>query len=153
MTYRCSLHPKCQHSTYGRHLASKSYCILTALQGQCLRGSWSVKPKAYKTYHKFSEIWTTLQIWATVDPSLVVIKGNLWHCISAVSVFPERMGHPQPIELRIIKRCPKLPRIYSSDLPVLSLKVLAAAIDHAWLRQIALRNEMSEAPKDLHHSD
>ena len=33
---------------------------------------------------------------------------------SALSIFSRNMGHPQPIEIGIIKKCPKLPGIYSN---------------------------------------
>ena len=53
------------------------------------------------------------KIWATLDLSLVVIKGNLCHYYSALSVFPENMGYPQPIKFVIVKKRPKLLRVYS----------------------------------------
>ena len=82
-------------------------------------------------YQKFSEILTTLrikdtitivqnnsrEIWGTLDLSLVAIKGNLCHYYSALSVFSENIGHAQPIKITIIKKCPKLQRIYCSLYP------------------------------------
>ena len=56
------------------------------------------------------------EIWATVDLSLVVIKGNLGHYYSALSVPSGNMGHRQPIKIVIITKCPKLPRIYSAPI-------------------------------------
>ena len=35
--------------------------------------------------------------------------------LRCLSVFSENMGHPQPIEIMIIKKCPKLPRIYGTQ--------------------------------------
>ena len=57
------------------------------------------------------------KIWATIDLSLVVIKGNLCHYYSAVSVFSENMGHPQPIKIVIVKKFSKLMRIYGKVSP------------------------------------
>ena len=52
------------------------------------------------------------KIWATVDLSMVIKKGDLCHYYSVLSVFSQIMGHPQPIKIVIIKKCLKLPRNY-----------------------------------------
>ena len=75
-------------------------------------------------FHPILRIWATViivqsnlrKIWATLDLLLVVIKGNLCHPYSVFSVFSENMGHPQPIKIVIVKKCPKLLRIYGRSI-------------------------------------
>ena len=42
------------------------------------------------------------------------IMGNLDRYYSVSSVISENMGHPKPIIIVIIKKCPKLLRIYGN---------------------------------------
>ena len=42
----------------------------------------------------------------------IFIKGNLGHYYSALYVFSENMGHPQPMKIVIVNKCLKLLRIY-----------------------------------------
>ena len=54
------------------------------------------------------------KVWATLNLSLAIIKGNLGHDFFALSVFSQNMSHAQPIQNIIVKKCPKLLRIYGN---------------------------------------
>ena len=45
---------------------------------------------------------------------MVAVSQSMENYYSALSVFSQNMGHPQPIEIIIIKKCPKLLRIYAT---------------------------------------
>ena len=44
-----------------------------------------------------------LEIWTTLDLSLVAISQRMDNYYSALSIFSLNMGHPQPTEIVIIK--------------------------------------------------
>ena len=45
---------------------------------------------------------------------MVAVSQSVENYYSALSVFSQNMGHPQPIEIIIIRKCPKLLRIYAT---------------------------------------